>query len=80
MLQVGSASAVTETVRDAMLKAEGSGANDSIQTEPSTALRQPEELSADALQQVVLQSGVVETVLQAVETAGIRPASGAFHT
>lgn len=71
MLQV--TSAVSETSSEAQTNM-SSGGNDTVEAEDGTGkpAEHCEDLSPSALQQIVVQSGVIKAVLQAVRHAGDR--------
>lgn len=75
MLQV---SQVTPDTKDETAEAMSSGGSDELETEgkPEKATEHSADLPPAALQQVVLQSGVIRAVLQAVRQAGNRSSTG----
>lgn len=77
MLQVA---AITPegTPKDETAEAMSSGGSDELETEgkPDKSTEHSADLPPAALQQIVLQSGVIRAVLQAVRQAGNRPSTG----
>ena len=75
MLQVAP---ITPETKDETAEAMSSGGSDELETEgkPDKPTEHIADLPAVALQQIVVQSGVIRAVLQAVRQAGNRPSTG----
>lgn len=79
MLQVAQ---ITPETKDETAEAMSSGGSDELETEgkPDKPTEHSTDLPPAALQQIVLQSGVIRAVLQAVRQAGNRSSTGNTHT
>lgn len=78
MLQVTPVTPTAPDTKDETAEAMSSGGSDELETEgkPEKPTEHSADLSPGALQQIVLQSGVIRAVLQAVRQAGNRPSTG----